>query len=185
MTAALVAFAVVFVAELGDKTQLVVLTLGPRHRAAPTFGALAVAIAALQGISVLAGAAVGDAIPDRAVSVLAGLLFCAFAVWTWRGAARRPADDDIGRGRGAWSVALAFFLAELGDKTMITTASLAADRGAGAVYVGSLGAMLASAALALAAGTALRRRVAPAALARAGAAAFAAVGIATLAPAVS
>ena len=176
------AFAVVFLAELGDKTQLVALTLAGRYRATSVLLALGGAIAVLQTLSVTAGALISRAVPDRAIAIGAGLLFCGFAVWTWRGAAARDDDDhevDAGRG-GLLGVAIAFFLAELGDKTMLTTAGLAADRGAVGVWIGSFAAMLTATALAVVAGRALTRRLSPAALARAGAVAFAVVGVATL-----
>lgn len=174
------AFAVVFLAELGDKTQLVALTLAGRYRATSVLLALGGAIAVLQTLSVTAGALISRAVPDRAIAIGAGLLFCGFAVWTWR-AARDEHDDDVDAGRGGLvGVAIAFFLAELGDKTMLTTAGLAADRGAVAVWIGSFAAMLAATALAVIAGRALTRRISPATLARAGAVAFAVVGVATL-----
>ena len=175
----LAAFAVVFLAELGDKTQLVALTLAGRYRATSVLLALGAAIAVLQTLSVTAGALISRAVPDRAIAAGAGLLFCAFAVWTW--SATGDHDDDLGAVRGGLvGVAVAFFLAELGDKTMLTTAGLAADRGALAVWIGSFAAMLAATALAVVAGRALTRRVSPTTLARAGAVAFAVVGIATL-----
>ena len=180
---ALVTFAVVFVAELGDKTQLVVLTHGARYRPAAVLGALIVAIAVLQAISVAAGGAIGEALPERATAVVVGGLFLGFAVWTWRSARYAGEDDHVRTGSGPWGVALAFFLAELGDKTMITTASLAADRGIVAVYIGSFVAMVAAAALALLAGGWLSRRVRPTTLARAGAIGFAVIGVVTLAAA--
>ena len=81
---------------------------------------------------------------------------------------------------GLAGVAGAFFLAELGDKTMLTTAGLAADRGAVPVWIGSFAAMMAATTLAVLAGRALTTRVAPGTLRRVGAVAFAVVGIGTL-----
>jgi putative Ca2+/H+ antiporter (TMEM165/GDT1 family) len=174
------AFAVVFLAELGDKTQLVALTLAAQHRAARVLVALVAAIAVLQTLSVTAGALVSRALPDRAIAVAAGLLFLGFAVWTWRS---REEDEDVegstGR-RGLVGAATAFFLAELGDKTMLTTAGLAADHGAVPVWIGSFGAMVASTVLAVLVGRSLTTRVSPAILRSVGAIAFAVVGIATL-----
>jgi len=179
----LAAFAVVFLAELGDKTQLVALTLAGRYPAIKVLGALGAAILVLQTLSVTAGALISSAVPERAIAVGAGVLFLGFAVWTWR-SADEDDDEDGGDGRGGRaglvSVAGAFFLAELGDKTMLTTAGLAADRGAVPVWIGSLGAMLAATALAVLAGRALTTRVAPGTLRRIGAIAFAAVGALTL-----
>jgi putative Ca2+/H+ antiporter (TMEM165/GDT1 family) len=178
----LAAFAVVFLAELGDKTQLVALTLAGRHPAARVLAALGAAIVVLQTLSVTAGALLSRAVPERAVAAGAGLLFLGFAVWTWRAAAEGDHDDhDVGAASGLVAVAVAFFLAELGDKTMLTTAGLAADRGALPVWVGSTLAMLAATTLAVVAGKALTARIRPDALRRVGAVAFAVVGVLTLA----
>ncbi len=176
------AFVVVFLAELGDKTQLVALTLAGRYPALKVLAALGAAIVVLQTLSVTAGALISEAVPDRAIAVGAGLLFLGFAVWTWRSADEGDDDElEVSAGRaGLVSVAGAFFLAELGDKTMLTTAGLAADRGAVPVWIGSFGAMLAATALAVLAGKALTSRVSPRLLRRIGAVAFAMVGTLTL-----
>jgi putative Ca2+/H+ antiporter (TMEM165/GDT1 family) len=183
MADVLAAFVVVFLAELGDKTQLVALTLAGRYPAVKVLAALGAAIAVLQTLSVTAGALISEAVPDRAIAVGAGLLFLGFAAWTWRAA--EDDDDEAEREAtprgGLLSVAVAFFLAELGDKTMLTTAGLAADRGAVPVWFGSFGAMLAATALAVLAGQLLTKRIRPDTLRRVGAVAFAVVGVATLA----
>ena len=181
MADVLAAFAVVFLAELGDKTQLVALTLAGRYPALKVMAALGAAIVVLQTLSVTAGALISRAVPERGIAVGAGVLFLGFAVWTWRSADEGDEDDATAAGAaGLLSVAVAFFLAELGDKTMLTTAGLAADRGAVPVWIGSLGAMLAATALAVVAGKALTTRVPPRTLRRIGAVAFAVVGTLTL-----
>jgi putative Ca2+/H+ antiporter (TMEM165/GDT1 family) len=176
-------FVVVFLAELGDKTQLVALTLGGRYRPGRVLLVLGATIAVLQTLSVTAGALVARWLPDRAVALGAGLLFLGFAVWTWRGADDDEEEATTAGPAGLFGVAVAFFLAELGDKTMLTTASLAADRGAVPVWIGSFAAMLAATALAVLAGRGLQRHVAQRTLRRLGAIAFAVVGAATLATA--
>ena len=181
VTDVVAAFVVVFLAEMGDKTQLVALTLGGRDPAVKVLTALGAAIALLQTLSVTAGALISTAVPDRAVATGAGLLFVGFAVWTWR-----ASDDDNNDGTSGGdelrlhAVAVAFFLAELGDKTMLTTAGLAADRGPVPVWIGSFAAMVAATAIAVVGGTALGRHVHPRTMRRAGAIAFALVGAATL-----
>jgi putative Ca2+/H+ antiporter (TMEM165/GDT1 family) len=178
----LAAFAVVFLAELGDKTQLVALTLAGRHPGLRVLAALGAAILVLQTLSVTAGALVSSALPERAIAAGAGVLFLGFAGWTWRTRDEDEEDEvDTAMRRGLWGVALAFFLAELGDKTMLTTAGLAADLGALPVWLGSTLAMLSATALAVVAGRGLTARVPPRVLRSIGAAAFAVVGLATLA----
>ena len=177
------AFVVVFLAELGDKTQLVALTMASRYPARQVLLALGAAIAVLQTISVTAGALLSRLVPDEALAIGAGLLFLGFAVWTWRTADEDPeAGETVDRG-GLLSVTGAFFVAELGDKTMLTTAGLAASRGAVPVWIGSFLAMMTATALAVLAGRALTRRVQPSLLRRIGAGAFAVVGVLTLATA--
>jgi putative Ca2+/H+ antiporter (TMEM165/GDT1 family) len=177
------AFVVVFLAELGDKTQLVALTLASRYPARQVLVALGAAIVVLQTISVTAGALLSRIVPDRALAIGAGVLFLGFAVWTWRTADEEP-DEGAAAGRGGLlSVTGAFFVAELGDKTMLTTAGLAASLGAVPVWIGSFAAMMAATSLAVLAGRALMRRVRPALLRRLGASAFAVVGLLTLATA--
>jgi Ca2+/H+ antiporter, TMEM165/GDT1 family len=176
------AFVVVFLAELGDKTQLVALTVGGRYPPGRVLLVLAGAIAVLQTISVTVGALVSQALPDRAVAIGTGVLFLGFAWWTWR-SADEPLDDPAAARSGLLSVGTAFFVAELGDKTMLTTASLAADRGAVPVWIGSFAAMLSATALAVIAGRTLTQRLRPGLLRRLGAIAFAVVGVVTLATA--
>jgi putative Ca2+/H+ antiporter (TMEM165/GDT1 family) len=178
----LAAFVVVFLAELGDKTQLVALTVGSRYPPARVVLALTGAIAVLQTISVTVGAIVSRALPDRAVAIGTGILFLGFAVWTWR-SSDEPDDDPAAARSGLLSVAGAFFVAELGDKTMLTTAGLAADRGAVPVWIGSFLAMVAATTLAVVAGRSLTQRLRPGLLRQLGAAAFAVVGVVTLATA--
>jgi Ca2+/H+ antiporter, TMEM165/GDT1 family len=186
MGALLLALGVVFVAELGDKTQLVVLTMGARQRIAAVLPALFVTILLLQGIAVSVGAALAEVVPDRALQIGAGLLFCGFAVWTWRSAAHADEDDDAdeiaaGRGRvGVVGMCVAFFLAELGDKTQLTTAALAADHGVVPVWIGASLGLFGATLLALLAGRWLAERISERTLSRIGAVAFAIVGVATL-----
>jgi putative Ca2+/H+ antiporter (TMEM165/GDT1 family) len=141
----LAAFVVVFLAELGDKTQLVALTVGSRYPPARVVLALTGAIAVLQTISVTVGAIVSRALPDRAVAIGTGILFLGFAVWTWR-SSDEPDDDPAAARSGLLSVAGAFFVAELGDKTMLATVTLAVDNGWFGTWLGStLGMVLADA----------------------------------------
>ncbi|MEJ5914302.1 TMEM165/GDT1 family protein [Pseudokineococcus sp. 1T1Z-3] len=134
-----IATGVVVAAELGDKSQLMALTFATRYRPAVVLAAVAVATALLNLASVLLGAAVGSALPTTAVGVVAGLLFVGFGVWTLRpGAEEGGAQEEDGparAGRSAFvTVLVSFLLAELGDKTMLATITLAA-RDAGLAQV--------------------------------------------------
>jgi putative Ca2+/H+ antiporter (TMEM165/GDT1 family) len=133
----LAALGLVFVAELGDKTQLVALGFGARHRLRPVLLGVAIAYAASNLLSVVVGGLLGLALPVRAIGIAGGLLFLGFAAWTLRDAETGGPGEEAGidgQGRAivagrsiVLSVATAMFLAELGDKTMLATATLAAQ----------------------------------------------------------
>ena len=177
MEAAVIAFAAVFVAELGDKSQFVALTFAARHSAWAVLAGVAVACALLQALAVGAGAAVSEALPERTVEVAAGVAFLAFAVWTLR------ADDheDSVVARPGRSVALAagtaFFIAEFGDKTQLATLALASANGVLGTWVGAtVGEVLADA-LAVFAGARLGARLPERPLRLASALAFVVFGV--------
>ena len=118
MEAFLISFGIIFVAELGDKSQLMAMTFAARYRAVTILIAITAATAFVHLFSVLIGAAVGVAMPTKVISVVAGVAFLGFAVWTIRG--DELDDDDAARvARSSksvfFTVAIAFFLAELGQ----------------------------------------------------------------------
>ena len=86
---ALSAFALLFLAEMGDKTQLVAMTLATRHRAWQVALGACAAFLLLNLLAVLLGEVLFRYVPERVVLGLAGLLFLAFAWNAWR-----SADDD-------------------------------------------------------------------------------------------
>lgn len=138
----LTAAALVFVAELGDKSQLVAFGFGARHRASVVIGAMAVAYGLINILSVTVGAAIDRFLPDTLLSVAAGLLFLGFAVWTWREDEQERGDgaDDVPSlriGSVAVSIVVALVLAELGDKTMLVTAALASAGNPVPVWIGA------------------------------------------------
>lgn len=125
------ALGLAFVAEIGDKTQIVAMAFAARHSTRSVVAGLALAFAATNLLSVVAGALLGAALPTRWIGIVGGLLFIGFALWTLRG--EPEADDTAGEtvsadGRTALVTAsAAVFVAELGDKTMLATATLAAN----------------------------------------------------------
>lgn len=162
MGSLLAAFGLVFLAELGDKTQLVALGFGARHRLAPVVIGVALAYAATNLLSVVVGGLLGAALPTRAIGIVGGLLFLGFAAWTLLSA---PEDDDEevdggGGGRSVVaSVAVAMFVAELGDKTMLATATLAAKGDPVLVWLGATGGIIASGMLGVLLGRAFGARL--------------------------
>ena len=153
-----VSLGLIFVAELGDKSQLMALTFAARYKALTILAAITVATAFVHLFSVAVGALIGAALPTHAISIVAGVAFIGFAIWTLRG--DELDEDDAARAQRVTrsvfvTVALAFFLAELGDKTMLATITLAADHGWFGVWLGSTVGMVAADALAIVVGAQL------------------------------
>jgi putative Ca2+/H+ antiporter (TMEM165/GDT1 family) len=120
------ALGLVFLAELGDKTQLVALGFGARYRLAPVLAGVATAYALTNLLSVAIGGLLGAALPTRAIGIGGGVLFLGFAAWTLLSLGEEEDVRQQSRSSVFATVAVTMFVAELGDKTMLATATLAA-----------------------------------------------------------
>jgi Ca2+/H+ antiporter, TMEM165/GDT1 family len=179
----LIAFGLVFVAELGDKTQLVALSLAARYRPLLVLVGLAIAHALAQGLAVLVGGLLGAALPTTAISVGAGLLFLGFAAWTLRGEDDDDGEDAVAGRSVVLTVAATVFLAELGDKTMLASATLAAQGSPVLVWIGGTAGVVAAGAVAIVVGRAIGTRLPADTIRYVAAALFALFGLVLLADA--
>jgi putative Ca2+/H+ antiporter (TMEM165/GDT1 family) len=162
LAALAISFAVVFVAELGDKSQLMALTFATRYKPWPVLIGITVATAVVHAVSVGIGYGLGAALPAGWISLVAGLAFLAFGAWTLRGDSLT--DDERTKaerstGSAVLAVGGAFFLAELGDKTMLATVTLATQHGWFGTWLGSTIGMVAADALAILVGRMLGRHL--------------------------
>jgi len=125
MYAVLLSAALVFVAELGDKSQLMSMTFATRYRARTVILGAGLACGVMNLASALVGNAIGGALPERGVRIGSGVLFLVFAAIALRSAHddEPPAAPTRG-GAAVVVVGVAFALAELGDKTMLATMTL-------------------------------------------------------------
>lgn len=174
LSALLLSFAVVFVAELGDKSQLMAMTFALRYRWYVVIGGITVATTVVHLVSVAVGHFLGLSFPTAAISVVGGVAFVVFGLWTLRGDSL--SDDEGAKAskitRSAFlAIASAFFLAELGDKTMLATVTLATDNDWIGVWIGSTVGMVAADALAIVVGAVLGKHM-PERIIRYGAAAL-------------
>jgi len=126
----LVAFVLIMVGELADKSQLLALLLATRYKAWQVIIGIFIATFVVHFFTTLAGTFVGSAIPKNAIPWITGVLFIGFGIWTLRGDKVEDEEADKG-GRFGPIIAttIAFFLAELGDKTQIMTLAIAVDPG--------------------------------------------------------
>ncbi len=145
MKAFLLSLGLIFVAEMGDKTQLVALTLATRFQAGVVLLGVFVATLLVHLFSVAIGSLTGKFLSTGYIELLSGLAFVGFGLWTLRG---DRLDEENGAIKSLASpfliVTITFFLAELGDKTMLGTVTLAASYSVVPVWLGStLGMVLA------------------------------------------
>jgi len=174
--------AVIFVAELGDKSQLMALTFATRYRARDVLIGITAATAVVHLVSVGVGFWVAEAFSQAQhwVTLAAGIAFLAFAAWTLRGddlsdSERTKAERSTGA--AIWAVGAAFFLAELGDKTMLATITLATREDWFGTWIGSTVGMVVADALAILLGALLGRSLPEKAVRYGAAALFALFGV--------
>jgi putative Ca2+/H+ antiporter (TMEM165/GDT1 family) len=180
VAATALSFAVIFVAELGDKSQLMALTFATRFRPMPVLVGITVATALVHLVSVGIGYGLGAALPTGWISLIAGLAFLFFGAWTLRGDTLTDAERgkaEHATGSAMLAVGGAFFLAELGDKTMLATITLATQHGWFGTWVGSTIGMVAADALAILVGRLLGRHLPEKVIKYGAAALFAIFGI--------
>mgnify|MGYP004521701197 FL=1 len=133
-----------FIAEMGDKTQLMLIALTSKYKLKDIILGTAAAILVLNGLAVLAGGLVSEFIPDWLIKTIAALAFLYFAAFTIAGD-----DDDEEEEEEKSKIKFAplavfctFFVAELGDKTQLTAITFGANEGMGAALIVWLGCSL-------------------------------------------
>jgi len=171
---------VILLAELGDKSQLMALAFATRYRALTVLAAVTIATLIVHAGSVLLGSAVAIALPTGVINIVAGLAFFGFAVWTLRGDALGERDESRARGGGRWAlvtIGTAFFLAELGDKTMLATITLATTEEPIGTWLGSTAGMVVADAIAIGLGALMGTKLPEKAIRIFAAAAFVVFGV--------
>ena len=161
MTAFGIATFFVFLAEMGDKTQPVALAFATRYKASSVLGGVFAATLLVHLVSVGIGQAAGTVVSTYWIKIVSGFAFIAFGVWSIRG-------DDPGDGTPVrehrWgpllTVGISFFIAELGDKTMLATITIASQqREFLGVWLGSTVGMVAADGIAIAVGKGMHKRL--------------------------
>lgn len=128
MEALFTSTAIVALAEIGDKTQLLAILLATRfNRPVPIILGILVATLANHALAALLGAQAAAFLDSPIFRYAIGASFIAMAAWTL--IPDKFDDDDAPKPRfGAFTTTLvAFFLVEIGDKTQIATIALGAQ----------------------------------------------------------
>jgi putative Ca2+/H+ antiporter (TMEM165/GDT1 family) len=154
-------FGLIAAAEIGDKSQLVCMTLAARHKAWPVVLGATAAFAALNLAAVLFGAAVARWVPEWAVGLIVAVLFAGFGLRALL-AKEEDEDGDVREKSGHSVFVTAFlliFTAEFGDKTQLAVAGLGAELPPEPVWLGGTLALAMTSVLGVWAGRALLRRI--------------------------
>jgi len=161
LTSAGTTFLLVGLAEFGDKSQLVCMTLAARHRGLPVVIGAILAFAILNLLAVLFGAAVAAWLPEWLVTLAVAVLFAIFGISALR-YEEEDEDDKVEEMPGHGIVATTFlliFLAEFGDKTQLAVAGLGSTSEPVAVWAGATVALATTSALGVFAGRKLLNRL--------------------------
>lgn len=127
-----------FIAEMGDKTQLMLVAMTSKYKMKDILLGTGVAILILNGLAVLAGGLVSEVIPTWLIRLIAAGAFLFFAATTLKGDDDDEEEEvkDNGKGKiAALSVCSTFFVAELGDKTQLTAITFGANEGIEAALI--------------------------------------------------
>ncbi|MBI4491947.1 MAG: TMEM165/GDT1 family protein [Chloroflexi bacterium] len=172
-------------AEMGDKTQFVSLAFATRFSATTVLGGILVATLLVHLLSVSLGELLGLALPSFWIALAAGLAFVGFGAWTLRGDSLGDEERKAAPRFGPFlTVAVTFFLAELGDKTMLATVTLASQfLSFVPVWLGSSLGMVLADGVAILVGLAAGRRLPERAIRYAAATIFILSGVLTMADA--
>jgi len=125
MTAFLLSMSFVVLAEMGDKTQLLAMAFATRYKATTVLWAVFWATLLNHLLAVVVGNYLTHFIPIQYIQIAAAVSFILFGLWTIRGDELNDEDKRFSFSP-FWTVAIAFFIAEMGDKTQLATIALAA-----------------------------------------------------------
>lgn len=127
MAALIHALLFVVVAEMGDKTQLLAMAMAGKYKVKQVMIGVFIATVLNHALAVATGNILGNVIPMNIVNIVAGISFLVFGLWTLRGDKIDEEDKKKSKFGPIVTVAIAFFIAEMGDKTQLMTIAIAAE----------------------------------------------------------
>lgn len=153
-------FVLIVVAEMGDKTQFLAMSFATKNNAYKVLFAILLATLANFSITVAIGQLITTVVPIDIISLAASISFIGFGLWTLRGEKSKEENKKASRFGIVGTVFVAFFIAEFGDKTQLTTISLAAQyQNAPSVLIGATLGMLVADGIGIAVGVVLGKHI--------------------------
>lgn len=120
------AFLLIFIAEMGDKTQIIAMTFATQHKVKDVIKGVIIGVALNHGIAIILGRFISKAVPLNTIQIIAGIMFVAFGIMALKDEGLDESRDRKNFGPIA-TVAIAFFIGELGDKTQLTAMTLSSE----------------------------------------------------------
>ncbi|WP_053954849.1 TMEM165/GDT1 family protein [Inediibacterium massiliense] len=117
----------IFMAEMGDKTQILAMTFATKFRVYEVLIGVFIGSFLNHGIAVALGNYLSNLIPLDKMQIAAGILFVGFAFWTLKEDEEEEEEEQKKNIGPILTVAVAFFIGELGDKTQLSAITLAVD----------------------------------------------------------
>lgn len=143
LTIILISFGLIFTAELGDKTQLMVLSLALRYGGRPVLAGAFLAFALLSGSAAIIGKGLGELLDQDLITRISAWVFIAFGAYMLL--RKKEEEEEEVKPSAKAGLAAAFSLiaiSEMGDKTQIATLLLSVKyQSFAAVFIGSLAAL--------------------------------------------
>lgn len=127
MAAFIKALLFVVVAEMGDKTQLLAMAMAGKYKVKQVLMGVLIATILNHALAVAVGNYLNSIIPMNTIKIVAGISFLIFGLWTLRGDKIDEEEEQKNKFGPIVTVAIAFFLAEMGDKTQLMTVAISAD----------------------------------------------------------
>jgi len=155
-------FALIFAAEIGDKSQLVCMTLAVRHRALPVLSGAILAFALLNTLAVVFGIAIASWFPDYLIAATVALLFAVFGTHALLLNEDEEDDAVVTEKKGHtifFTTLVIIILAEFGDKTQLAVIALSTTAIPAAVWLGSTAALITTSALGVLAGRTILQKL--------------------------
>ena len=161
MEALLASFFIVFIAEMGDKTQFLVMAFAAKYDWKHVFAGMTLGILVVHSLAVAVGSLVGNLLPAVVMQIVASLLFIGFGIWTLRGDDEEEENACDSRFGPLLTVAMTFIVGEMGDKTQFAAMAVAAqyDQAWMPVLTGAVIGMIVADGLGILVGALLHRRL--------------------------
>lgn len=121
------AFILVFFAEMGDKSQILAMTFATKYPIKKVIAGIFIGAFLNHGLAVLLGTFIQNYVPINTLQIISGFAFVVFSLWSLKIEDEETQEDNKMKYGAIVTVALAYFIGELGDKTQLAAITLSAN----------------------------------------------------------